>query len=96
MMTAPQLTPREQPAAVDRSCWSYCGGSGLLRPIRPLHLYQAPVPQPTRDYPCTVCGRLRIDWPHWYRPPATATHILQCERCQAILGSITLPGGDRS
>jgi hypothetical protein len=97
MTTAPELTPREQlDAAVDRRCWSHCGGTALLRPMRLLHLYASPVPQPTRDYPCTVCGRLRVDWTHWYRPPAGTTHILQCQRCLAILGSVTLLGGDGS
>ncbi len=52
---------------------------------------QSPVAMPDRDYPCTVCGRLRVDWPHWYHPPVGATHIVQCGDCQLILGSIAIP-----
>ena len=58
--------------------------------MRANHLYVSPVPRPTRDYPCVVCGRLGIDWAHWYHPPVGTTHIVQCGRCQLILGSITL------
>jgi hypothetical protein len=58
--------------------------------MRQTHLYESPVPRPTRDYPCAACGRMRIDWPHWYYPPDGTTHIIQCGSCLLILDSITL------
>jgi len=86
----PILTPREQPIPqLDRACSDpRCRRRRLvLRERRPNHLYQSPVPMLTRDYPCTVCGRLGIDWPHWYRPPASTTHLVQCADCLLIIAS---------
>ena len=97
MSAAPSLTRREQRVPeLDRACGDRrCGGRPVLREMRPVHQYASPVAMPDRDYPCTVCGRLRIDWTHWYKPPATATHVVQCGDCQLILGSVAIPG-DRS
>ena len=90
MSAAPQLTPRDQlvsrnsiaraptGAAADARCCARCARCICT---------QSPVPMPDRDYPCTVCGRLRIDWTHWYYPPDGTTHIIQCGDCQLILGS---------
>jgi hypothetical protein len=96
-MSARALTPTSQPVPeLDRDCADRrCGGRPVLRQMRQVHLYESPVAMPDRDYPCTVCGRLRVDWTHWYQPPPTATHVVQCGDCQLILGSTTV-AGDRS
>ncbi len=88
-----QQAPRDQSIPqLDRVCSDpRCRSSRLvLRERRPNHLYESPVPMPTRDYPCTVCGRLGIDWPHWYRPPASTTHVVQCADCLLIIAAVTV------
>ena len=85
--------PSRQPIPQrDRVCPDpRCRSSRLvLRERRPNHHYRSPVPMPTRDYPCTVCGRLGIDWPHWYRPPASTTHVVQCADCLLIIAAVTV------
>ena len=99
MRAAPPLTPRDQlvvpeldrgraptGAAAAARCCGRCARRTCTRRRSPM---------PDRDYPCTVCGRLRIDWTHWYYPPTATTHIMQCGDCQLILGSAAI-AGDRS
>ena len=64
----------------------------LILPRRRNHLYESPVPNPTRDYPCRACGELRVDWPHWLWPPTATTHIVQCLDCELVITAITVPG----
>lgn len=73
---------------LDNRCYST---RQVVLPRRRNHLYESPVPNPTRDYPCLACGRLRVDWPHRLWPPAATTHIVQCLDCDLVITVITVP-----
>jgi hypothetical protein len=73
---------------LDNRCYST---RQTILPRRRNHLYESPLPNPTRDYPCLACGRLRVDWPHWLWPPAATTHIVQCLDCDLVITAITVP-----